>query len=156
MSWEAVAALGTLLSAIIIAVSATCALRQVNQLCRATQLDGTMRVFAEFTDPGLIAARNFVLSELNQRLKDPEFVQELKNYGKVDIAKHPEYRLLLFLQLVGSLVKNRLVDGPGIYEFAQYSIVRSWDYLEPVVRMQREATNNPYMWGGVDFLCESA
>jgi len=153
MSWEALAAVGTLLSALIIAVSATFALRQVNQLRRATQLDGTMRVFADFTDPGLIAARNFVLSE---KLKDPAFVRELKNYAKVDIANHPKYRLLLFLQLVGSLVKNRLVDGPGIYEFAQYTIVRSWNVLEPVARMQREATNNPHMWGGIDFLCENA
>jgi hypothetical protein len=156
MSWESLAAIGTLLSALVIAVSATFALRQVNQLRRATQLDGTMRIFAQFTDPSFISARNFVLSELKERMKDPDFVAEARNYAKVNIAKHPEYRLLLFLQLVGSLIKNRLVDGPGIYEFAQYSIIKSWEVLEPVVRMQRESTNNPYMWGGADFLYESA
>jgi len=156
MNWESLAAVGTLLSALVIAVSATFALRQFNQLRRATQLDGTMRIFAQFTDPSFISARNFVLSDLQERMKDPTFIAEMRNYAKVDVDKHPEYRMLLFLQLVGSLVKNRLVDGPGIYEFAQYSIVKSWEVLEPVVRLQRESTNNPYMWGGADFLYENA
>ncbi len=156
MSWESIAALGSILSAVIIAVSAAFALRQVNQLRRATQLDGTMQIFAQFTAPEFITARSFVLSDLSEKLKDPQFVDELRTYRNVDVAKHPEYRVLLFLQLVGSLVKNRLVDGPGIYEFAQYSIIKSWEVLEPVVRLQRDATNNPYMWGGADFLYASA
>lgn len=124
MSWEAVAAFASLLSVVVIAVSATFALRQVNQLRRATQLDGTMRIFAQFSDPDFIAARNFVLGELPERLKDPEFVMELKTYRNVDVSKH--------------------------------SIVKSWEVLEQVVRIQREATNNPYMWGGADFLYENA
>jgi hypothetical protein len=113
-------------------------------------------IFAQFSDPAFISARNFVLSDLTESLKNPDFVQELRSYKNVNIAKHPEYRVLLFSQLVGSLVKNRLVDGPGIYEFSQYSIVKSWEILEPVVRLQRESTNNPYMWGGADFLYENA
>jgi hypothetical protein len=155
MIWEALVAIATLLTVIVIGVSAYFALRQFRQLQRAAQLDGTMRIFAEFTAPEFIAARNFVLSELPAKLKDPDFMRELESYRSVDLKRHPEYRVLLFLQLVGSLVKNRLVDGPGIYEFAQYSIVKSWEVLEPVVRIQREGTNNPYMWGGADFLYES-
>lgn len=156
MSWEALTAIGTLISAAVIAISVSLALRQVNQLRRTTQLDGTMRIFAQFSDPHFIAARNFVLDELPEKLRDSDFVEELRSYKKVDLVKHPEYRVLLFLQLVGCLVKNRLVDGAGIFEFAQYSILRSWTVLEPVVRMQRESMQNPYMWGGADFLYESA
>jgi|ERR1700694_118409 len=156
MSWEALTAVGTLVSAAVIAISVIFALRQVNQLRRTAQLDGTMRIFAQFSDPEFIAARNFVLADLPQKLKDPLFVEELRSYKRVDLVKHPEYRVLLFLQLVGSLVKNRLVDGPGIFEFAQYSIIRSWDILERVVLIQRESTNNPYMWGGADFLYTNA
>lgn len=156
MEWGALAAIGSLLSALVIAVSAIFALRQVNQLQRATQLDGTMRIFAQFSDPEFIAARNFVLHELPHKLKDPEFVAELKSYTQVDLKKHPEYRVLFFLQLVGSLVENRLVDGPGVFTFAQYSIVRSWEVLERVVQIQRAATANPYMWGTADSLYGSA
>jgi hypothetical protein len=156
MNWEALAAIASLLSTVIIAVSALFALRQVNQLRRAAQLDGTMRIFAHFTDPKFIAARNFVLNDLSEKLDDPVFLGELCAYRNVDLERHPEYRVLLFLQLVGSLVKNQLVDGPGIYEFAQYSIVKSWQVLEPVVKLQREKLNNPYMWGGADFLYAGA
>jgi len=156
MEWGAIAAVGSVLSAVVIAVSAALALRQVNQLQRATQLDGTLRVFAQFSDPEFIAARNFVFHELPHKLKNRAFVAELKNYTQVDLAAHPEYRVLLFLQLVGSLVRDRLVSGPSVYQFAQYSILKSWELLEPVVKMQREATQNPYMWGGADFLYESA
>jgi hypothetical protein len=155
VSWEALAAIGSILSVVVIAISAVFALRQVDQLQRAAQLDGTMRIFAEFSDPEFIAARNFVLSHLSEKLREPAFVGELRSYRNVDTTKHPEYRVLLFLQLVGSLVKNRLVYGPGVYEFAQYSIIKSWEVLEPVVRIQRESTNNPYMWGGADFLYEN-
>jgi hypothetical protein len=155
VSWEAITAIGSLLTVVVIAVSAIFALRNVTQLRRAAQLDGTMRIFAEFSDPEFIAARSFVLGALPERLKDPSYAEELKSYRNVDIAKHPEYRVLLFLQLVGSLVKNHLVDGPGVYEFAQYSIVKSWEVLDPVVRMQRESTNNPYMWATADFLYEN-
>ncbi|MBV8171152.1 MAG: hypothetical protein JO219_04380 [Candidatus Eremiobacteraeota bacterium] len=88
MDWSAVAAVGSILSALVIAVSATFALRQVNQLQRATQLDGTMRVFAQFSDPDFIAARNFVFHDLKDKLKDPEFVAELKNYTQVDLRRH--------------------------------------------------------------------
>jgi hypothetical protein len=156
MNWAAVAAIGRILSAAVIAVSALFALRQVRQLQRATQLDGTMRVFAQFSDPEFIAARNFVLHELPKQLKDPAFVAEVKKYSQVDLAKHPEYRVLLFLQLVGSLVGEGLVNGPSVYRFAQYSIVKTWEILEPVVQMQRAATGNPYMWGGADSLYENA
>jgi hypothetical protein len=153
MHWDAIAAIGGLLSVVVIALSAIFALRQVNQLRRAAQLDGTMRVFAQFSDPDFIAARNFVFTHLAENLKDPAFVNELRNYN-VDLAKHPEYRVLMFLQLVGGLVKNHLIDGPGVFEFAQYTIVRSFEALRPVVRLQREGTNNPYMWGTADYLYE--
>ena len=156
MNWTAIAAIGSLLSAAIIGISAVLALRHVKQLQRATQLDGTLRVFAQFSDPEFVAARNFVLHEIPAKMKDPRFVAEMKNYTQVDLARHPEYRVLLFLQLVGSLVKNELISGPGIFQFAQYSIIKSWEVLEPVVKLQRAATANPYMWGGADYLYESA
>src|SRR5262252_5449991 len=132
MNWEALSAIASILTVMVFAVSAFFALRHVTQLQRAAQLDGTMRIFTQFSDPNFIAARSFVLSELTEKLKDPDFARELRSYRNVDTSKHPEYRVLLFLQLVGSLIKNRLVDGPGIYEFAQYSIIKSWEVLEPV------------------------
>ncbi|MBV8530697.1 MAG: hypothetical protein JO104_05220, partial [Candidatus Eremiobacteraeota bacterium] len=89
IDWSAVAAIGSILSAAVIAVSAILALRQVRQLQRATQLDGTMRVFAQFSDPEFIAARKFVFHELPNKLKDPAFVAEVKNYTHVDLANHP-------------------------------------------------------------------
>ncbi len=155
MSWDAIAAVASLITALVIAASAVAAVRQVNQLSRAAQLDGTMRIFAHFIDPEFVKARNFVFCELKDKLSDPSFTDELRFYKKVDLVRHPEYRVLLFLQFVGTLVKNGLVDGPGVYEFAQYSIVKSWEVLEPVVRLQRESLKNPYMWGGADFLYES-
>lgn len=114
-----------------------------------------MRIFAQFSDPEFVAARNFVLSHLSEKMNDPVFLAEVRRYKSVDLGKHPEYRVLMFLQLVGCLVKNRLIDGPGVFEFAQYTIVRSWELLERVVQEQRQSTNNPYMWGGADYLYAS-
>ena len=47
------------------------------------------------------------------------------------------------------------MDGPGIFEFAQYTIIRTWEVLERVVKIQRKSMNNPYMWATADYLYES-
>jgi hypothetical protein len=144
MTWEAISALGTVLTVVVRAVSAIFALRHVTQLRRATQLDGTMRIFAEFANPEFIAARSFVFCDLAEKLKNETFTDELRSY-RMDITKHPN--MACFLQLVETLVKNRLVDGNAVYQFAQYSIVKSWEALEPIIRMQRESTNKPLQVG---------
>lgn len=48
MQWEALTALGSMLSALVIAVSAFLGVRELRELQRATQFDGTERLLNEF------------------------------------------------------------------------------------------------------------
>lgn len=156
ISWEAVTAIGTLFSGLVIAVTVVLGLRQLFQLRRATQLDGTMRIYAAFADPKFIEARSFVFAELPARMKDPAFVAELRSYPRISVEKHPELIVLNFLNMVGSLVRQGSLDGASVYEYAQYTIVRSWEILKDVVREQRVGCDNPYMWGMAELLYDNA
>jgi hypothetical protein len=100
MSWEAISALGTLLTVVVIAVSAIFCAAARDAASACTQLDGTMRIFAEFANPEFIATRSFVFCDLAEKLKDETFNDELRSY-RMDIRKHPEYRAVFHCQVVG-------------------------------------------------------
>src|SRR5438874_1278069 len=87
MNWEAVAALGSVLSATVIAVTVIFASRQVkvaarqaqltndqlNHLRRSTQLEGAMRIFDEMDKPEFREAVRFVVHDLRSQMQDPAF-----------------------------------------------------------------------------------
>ena len=79
LTWEAVTAISTALTAIVIAATVAVGYRQIRlaneqleHFRRSTQLDGTMKVFAELGTPEMRAARLFVEKQLAQRMQDRE------------------------------------------------------------------------------------
>jgi hypothetical protein len=156
MSWEELTALGTVASALIIAATVVLGLRQVSQLRRATQLDGSMRIYGMFAELTFHEARRFVFSDLAERMQDPVFLAEVRSYPRMKVSDHPELILLNFLNMTGSLVAQGALDGPSIYAFAHYTIIRGWQLLAPVVREHRLATDNPLLWRMGDLLYDNA
>jgi len=77
-SWDAVTAISTAVTAVVIAATVVVGYRQIRltgdqlqHLRRSTQLDGTMKLFAELSTPEFRAARLFVENELAARMQDP-------------------------------------------------------------------------------------
>ena len=82
--WGAVTALSTAASAVIIAVTVIVGFRQVrltgvqlDNLRRATQLEGLMKVFDDLHNPTYLRARQFVATELSKKLAEPGFREEV-------------------------------------------------------------------------------
>jgi len=92
--WNALTAIGTLLSALVIAVTVIMAAKQVRltqeqvratnrnleQLQRATQLDGVMEIFRELAAPPVAESGHFIRTQLVAKMKDPGFLK----HGLID------------------------------------------------------------------------
>lgn len=154
--WESVAALSSLLSAIVIAFSVVYAAKQVRlgrdqakltndqliHLRRSTQLEGAMKIFALMDNPEFREAVRFVVHDLHERMLDPEFRTETAFPEAADDMVHKENIVLRFFERVGAYVKEGLLDGALIYTVAPTTIISTWESLRDVVSIQRAAISN--------------
>ncbi len=160
MNWEALTALGTIFSGLVIAATVVVAARQVrltrtqlDHLRRATQLEGAMVVFGDLSEPSLLEARRFVRNELRERMKNETFRAEVSDLGGADDSVHREMIVLRMFERIGTYVKHGLLDGPIIYDLALPFILTSWDQLSEVVAIHRREAGAG-LWENFQFLYE--
>jgi hypothetical protein len=155
VSWEAVTALSTALTALVIAATVIVGYRQlrltgsqIEHLRRATQLEGTLKIFDELDSAKLRDAWRFVLTELPMRMRDPIFRSEVSGVGLASEAKHKELYVLREFEKVGTYVNQGLIDGDLVYDYFLPPIMISWEVLDElgIVPRQREAMGEPKLW----------
>src|ERR1700692_2244898 len=96
--WEALTAIATAITAVVIAATVVVGYRQIRltrdqleHLRRSTQLDGTMKAFAEFDTPEFRQARLFVENEFPARMQQQRFRDEvLLPFQALDESQHQE------------------------------------------------------------------
>jgi hypothetical protein len=154
MQWEAVTALGTALTALVILVSAVYAARQVRVAARATQLDAMLRILERYRDAEFRMASNFVMHELPQRINDPDFRSEVALAALA--ADKPWHVVLRLLNETGVYVELGLLEGPPIYYLMGDTLVLLWEALTPVIEIERTALNDPHRWTNTEELCADA
>jgi hypothetical protein len=143
--WEAITAIGSIASAVVIAVTVVMAARQVKittdqleQTRHATQFEAVRSVLFEMADPKFVGAYRFVMHDLPELLKDEKFYRELGQLGIADDEVHKEIYLLRALDRVGAYVKYGLVDGPIVYDTYAPRILLSWELIRQVVTIHRQ------------------
>src|SRR5579863_10193615 len=77
MTWEALTAITSAVTTVVLIGTVIMAVRQVQLLRRSTQLDGLIRILAEMEHPTLLASYRFVQDELPQKMQDPAFRQRI-------------------------------------------------------------------------------
>ena len=159
--WGAVTALSTAASAAIIAITVIVGVHQVrltgvqlDNLRRATQLEGLMKVFDDLHNPTYLRARRFVATDLYKKLTDPAFRNEValgiiwtKNPDEI----HEELFVLRTFETIGSTVRHGLLDADAVLDSIAPSVIVSWEHLREVVEMQR-AGMHPRMWENFEYL----
>jgi hypothetical protein len=159
--WNAVTALSTAASAAIIAVTVIVGVRQVrltriqlDNLRRATQLEGLMKIFDDLHNPTYLRARRFVATDLYKKLTDPAFRDEValgiiwtKNPNEI----HEELFVLRTFETIGSTVRHGLLDADVVLDAIAPSVIVSWEHLREVIEMQR-AGMHPRMWENFEYL----
>jgi hypothetical protein len=168
MSWEALSALGSVLSASVIAVTVIFASRQVkvgarqaqltndqlNHLRRSTQLEGATRIFDEMDKAEFREAVRFVVHDLRAHMQDPAFRDAVGFPEAAPDSVHKENVVMRFFERVGAYVREGLLDGALIYTVVPTTILSTWEALSEVVAIQRrtiselKAENFEYLYRG--------
>ncbi|GAC1499005.1 MAG: hypothetical protein NVS1B14_02260 [Vulcanimicrobiaceae bacterium] len=149
MTWEAVSAMSSLVTGIVILLTVVYAARQVRVLSaqtedlhRATQFDGMLRIFDRLQAPEFLASRLYILNELPKRLNDPQFLEELK----ASDAPQPWLPALTALESVGTFIHFGYLEGPPFYYNYGAIILGLWPTLTRLIELHRIARDNPYAW----------
>lgn len=159
--WGAVTALATAASAAIIAVTVVVGFHQVrltrvqlDNLRRATQLDGLMKVFDDLHSPTYLRARRFVATDLYKKLTDPVFREEVslgiiwtKNPDEI----HEELFVLRTYEAIGSTIRHGLLDADAVLDSIAPSVIASWEHLREVIKLQRVGIH-ARMWENFEYL----
>jgi hypothetical protein len=169
MNWEAVTAISTAGTGLVILLTVVFAAKQVQamneqskafaaqleHLRLATQLDGTLAIFDELLSPELMVAYRFVMNEYGERMKDPRFHAEaLEDAPDLDV--HQERKMLRHMERVATLIKNELLDARVLLDYASDFIILNWEKLEPLVLEHRQVTGSAGLWRKFEFIAMKA
>lgn len=158
MTWEAISAIATAFTGVVIAATVLVGIRQLrltrdtlDHLRRATQLDGAMQIFADLNTPQFRESQHFILRELALRMDEPEFREAVAHVGMADSRVHKELHLMRTFERIGAYVRNGLIDGNIIYDVSLPVIVGSWEELAEVVEIHRKSLGDG-MWENFEYL----
>lgn len=154
MTWEALTAVASAITTVVLVATVIMAGHQVRLLRRSTQLDGLMRVLDEMDDPVQAASYRFVLDEFPAKMREPVFRQRVIE-GQTDASVHRYLPALWFYEKVGSLVKFGLIDPDAVYCQAGARAVKVWNALQEVIASDR-ARGGPGVWDGFEVLANGA
>jgi hypothetical protein len=169
VNWEALTAISTAATALVILITAIYAARQVramneqskamsahlDHLRRATQLSGIMAIFDEWQSPQLRDSYNFVMTEFTERMKDEQFHAEAVTRSP-SVEVHKELAVLRDGERIGTLVKTGLLDSDALFEYAGLYMYEIWQRMEPLVREQRLRLGNNDLWENFEYLALGA
>ena len=156
--WEALAAIGSIVSAAVIAATVVMAARQVKlnadqleQARRATQFEAARSVLLEMVEPKFVDAYRFIIHDLPALMHNEEFYRGIAEVGLADYAVHQEVYLLRALERIGTYVRFGLIDGEIVYGSYQARIILTWELLTDVVAIHRQIAG-PQFWVNAQYL----
>jgi hypothetical protein len=169
MNWEAIAAISTAFTGLVILATALAAVREVRiaseharatreqleHLRKATQFEGALAVFAELDTEFQLQARHFVQFELARRLGDEAFYTEVSLIGGADELVHKELTVLRCFERVSTYVHKGWVDPDVLYMVASGRVIVMWNALQDVVKIHR-AIAGPAFWSNFEQLYEGS
>lgn len=160
MNWEALSAIATAFTGLVIMFTviigvrqARAALDQIGEAHRATQLDGMMRIFEQFDDPRFLSGRQYIKNELATRMAQPDFEDYLRDTAANEF---PWSKTLGTLERIGVFIRLGRLEGEPFYYNWGNMIVGTWHELKSLVELQRKARDNPYLWKDTEWLADDA
>ena len=164
LSWDALTAISTAITAVVIAATVAVGYRQirlaadqVEHLRRSAQFEGTMQVFSQFETPEFRAARLFVENELEDQMRNPKFRSELMlPFHALDEREHKEILIAQTFEKVGTYARHGLLDTVLIADYCGPLIREMWQKLESCGYFETRRRNNPYSLENFEYLYDRA
>jgi hypothetical protein len=169
VNWEALTAISTAFTGLVILLTVLFAARQVRalneqskamgaqieHLRRATQLTGTLAIFDEIMTEAIADAARFIVTEFDEKMKDERFHAEALERTP-DLTVHKEVHILRHFERIGTLVKNGLVDADVLLDFMGIFIRENWRHLRSLALEQRQLLGQPALWENFEYLASLA
>lgn len=139
MSWEALSTFAAIGTFLVIAATALATLIQLRHLRISNQLQGLLTFLQILQSSEMRELLNFVRHDLQGRVRDPAFLEEL-HVRPVDRSKHPELYVCQFFDHIGSHVRSGIIDEHVLLQTAWYDVHLYWTLLQPVIETTRKTT----------------
>ena len=153
MSWEALTAIASLITAIVIAATAITAVVQIRHLRTANQLSAALKLYDEVDDADFRKVRTFVQTELEERMNDPVFRDELVS-SNFDRDVHLEVRLGNYWEKYGLLIRTGLLEKNLFLDWGAQACLRDWRAMRGVTKALR--VQSPEVWRDFEYLARLA
>jgi hypothetical protein len=132
--WSTIADIGTFF---VIAATAFAAFVQLRHLRSNNELQAFLAVERDFHSAELQRAFEFVQTNLQARMGDAAFRQELAAIGFIDAQKHPEMEVCNWFDKVGMLVKAGFVHEEVFFAMFGRLVDYYWNVLAPTIAVLR-------------------
>ena len=137
-------AISSAVTCAILLVTVILARRQLELLRRSAQLEGMIAVLREVNEPRYVESHRFVMTELETRMRDPEY-RRAHEIGTTNESAHKELATLSIYEQIGAYVHFGLIDADAVYCQAGPRAVRCWEKLQDVVAIHRRRAG-PGAW----------
>jgi hypothetical protein len=154
VSWDAVTAIATAVQAVVILVTVVFGVVQLRDSRRESRFNATRSLINGTLDPSFYSALQFVFNDLDSRLLDPDYVDELRRSlgWAIDGQKHPELLVLARFEEIGLYQSYDFISTDAVVNFLGELIVGGWEKLVPVVEIMRASHTNPHVWSNAESL----
>ncbi len=160
--WEIVSAVATAFTGIIILVTVVLGSRQLRvtnrqleQLQRSTQLEGTMKIFEVLRGAQFQEAWRFLSTDFERRMKDEDFRSDAERISGVDVTLHKERFVMRTYEEIGTYVRHGLLSGEPFFDYGGAVLVDAWERLSDVVAVHRSRGGENY-WMNFEYLYAQA
>lgn len=143
MTWEALSAISTFLTLVVISATAVAAVGQLRHMRASNAITGFLGLMDRWSSPHAREVQNYVFSgELARRLQDRAYRDELMR-GQADRLTHPEVEYLDLWESLGMFLKMGFFSEEAVMESGGPVALAAWPKLTPVIaiiRRKRAAT----------------
>lgn len=137
MTWEALSAISTFLTLVVIGATALAAVGQLRHMRAANAINGFLGIMSRWATPQARTVQNYVFSgELARRLQDRVYREELMR-GQADRLTHPEMEYLDFWESLGMFLKMGFFPEDAVMESGGPVALAAWQHLRPVIAIIR-------------------
>ncbi len=137
ISAEYLTAISSLGMFVVIAASALAAVVQLRHLRASNQLEALLSLERDFRSEEMQRALRYVQREIEEKLSDEKYRDELSKLGFIDAEAHPEITVCNWFNAMGTLVKHQLVSEATFMDLFAKLISYYWRKLTPVIALTR-------------------
>jgi hypothetical protein len=154
MSVESLAAIGTIVSCVVVVVGAFAAVRQLRHLRASNEASMLQNMIVRWEHPDVRDSMRFVREELPNKMRDPAFVEALWQ-DRIAGEARAIIPALNYWESVGSFVLSGAISEESVMLGYAWLAVDTWNAAAPAIAVRR-CISDPLMFENFEHLAAYA